>query len=103
MLREALITIPGLRDYSIEIRALRVAGMLAAVQGDAERAALLFGAAEGKLRESGLELFGPFEEQLCWSYAERARLDLGESRFEAFYKRGMEEQESIGSELAVPP
>jgi predicted ATPase len=101
LLRDALVGLQDVADQSFEILGLRVAGMLAAARGDAERSALLLGAADGKLRESGLTLFGPLEDELQRSYLERARRDLGDSRFHTTYQRGFEERESVGPELAL--
>jgi predicted ATPase/class 3 adenylate cyclase len=103
LLRTALDLLPGLQDQSIEILALRVAGMLAAANGETERCAILFGATDGKLRDGGLVLFSPLEEEIRRSFAERAQHDLGESRFRAAYERGIEERDSIGPDLALRP
>ena len=56
ILSDVLPRVQHITDQSIEILAWRVAGMFASATGDAEHAALLFGVADGKLRDSGLTL-----------------------------------------------
>jgi tetratricopeptide (TPR) repeat protein len=101
LLREALIGARKLADQTIEIQALRVAGMLAAGKGDGERAAFLLGVASGKLQDSGLTLFSALEDEVKRSFVDRARGDVGDVRFEAAYERGLEGWESVGSELVL--
>jgi predicted ATPase len=101
LLRAGVDVLPCLEDQSIEILALRVAGMLAAARGHAEHCAVLFGATDGKLQDGGLKLFSSLEEELRLSYAARAQRELGERRFRVAYERGIEERESIGPELAL--
>ncbi len=49
---------------------------------------MLLGAAKGQLRDGGLTLFGPLEEELQRSSLERARLALGDNGFRATLARG---------------
>ncbi len=95
LLRDGLSAARSLQDLSFEVLALRVAAMLAAAKGEAERSAILFGALDANLQEGGLTLFGPVEEELKRPYLDRVQLDLGEARFRAAYERGVRERESI--------
>ena len=70
----------SLQDLSFEVLALRVAAMLAAAKGEAERSAILFGALDANLQEGGLTLFGPVEEELKRPYLERLRRRPAEHR-----------------------
>ena len=75
--------------------------MLAAALGDAERCATLFGAADGKLGESGLTLFSRFEDETHRAYLARARTALGEAAFGAAYERGADASEETVWALAL--
>ena len=101
VLRDVLPRLLTVTDQSIEIQVWRVAGMLASARGDAEHAALLFGAADGKLRDSGLRLYGALEQELLHSYHDRARRELGEAQFQAAYEQGHEGREGLRPELIV--
>jgi predicted ATPase len=103
LLRDAVAALPSPGDLELDVLALRVAGMFAAATGDAERSALVFGLADGKLRDAGLTLFGPVEDELRDAYLERARQDLGDAVFQAAYDRGLEEGDNIGRELWLAP
>jgi tetratricopeptide (TPR) repeat protein len=99
LLRGTLVGVQEVEDLSFEIMGTRVAAMLASARGMAERAAFLFGAEAGKLRLSGLTLFGPLEEEIERTYAARARSALGDAGFERAYKRGLDESETVGRDL----
>ena len=101
VLNDVLPRLQAVTDQSIEILGWRVAAMFASARGDAEHAALLFGVADGKLRDSGLVLFSPLEQELQRMYYEGARRDLGDVRFQAAYDRGVEGRESSGPEIAL--
>jgi non-specific serine/threonine protein kinase len=95
LLRDGLAAARSLQDLSLEVLALRVAAMLAAAKGEAERSAILFGALDANLQEGGLTLFSPVEEELKRPYLDRVQRDLGDTRFRAAYERGMRERKSI--------
>jgi len=103
LLRDAVEALPSPRNLELDVLALRVAGMLAAATGDAERSALVFGLADGQLQDAGLTLFGPVEDELRDAYLERARQDLGDAVFQAAYDRGLQGSENIGRELWLAP
>ncbi len=100
MLREAIPTLHEFPDQVVDIHALRVAGMLAAARGDSERCATLFGAADGKLGESGMTLFNRFEDETHRAYLTRARIALGEPAFQIAYERGANELDDVVWALA---
>ena len=103
LLRQALVGVQKIADQSLEIViiGLRVAGTIAAARSDPESSAVLLGATEGQLRDSGLTLFGPLEEELQRASLERARLALGDDRFRASWTRGasMSVDEALGLAL----
>jgi predicted ATPase/class 3 adenylate cyclase len=88
LLREAIPTLHEFPVHMVDVHALRVAAMLAAARGDAERCAALFGAADCKLEESGMTPFSQFEDETQRAYLGRARTELGETVFHAGYERG---------------
>jgi hypothetical protein len=92
LLREAIPTLQDsavhIADVHVDVHALRVAGMLAAAQGDAQRCAALFGAADRKLEESGMTPFSRFEDETERAYLARAQTELGEAAFRTAYERG---------------
>ena len=101
LLREALGAVSDLADlrFEFETQGLRVAAMLAAAKGNAEASAVLLGAVDGRLRASGIGLFGKLEEELIRTYLEQARPELGETRFQAAVKRGFDKWADVGSEV----
>jgi predicted ATPase/class 3 adenylate cyclase len=103
-LHRALIAVQEITDQTHEITGLRVAGMLAAAKGYAERAVLLLGAADARLRETGLALFGTLEAELQRSHLEHAKRDLSGARFQATLARGaaMTLAEAIAYALEEP-
>jgi hypothetical protein len=103
LLVNILPRLPDLSDQTMDIQALRVAGMLAASSGEPERAAFLFGAVDGKIRDSALELYAPIAEEIRASFAERARRDLGEDRFRTTYQRGWDMRQGNAEEIVSAP
>jgi tetratricopeptide (TPR) repeat protein len=101
LLREAIPMLPKFPDQTLDVHALRVAGMLSAARGDGERCAALFGAADRKLEESGLTLFSGFEDETQRAYLQRARNDLGQVSFDAAYERGAHALDETAFELAL--
>jgi predicted ATPase len=101
VLQDVLPRLVAVADQSIEILGWRVAGMLASARDEPARAALLFGVADAKLRDSGLTLYGALEQELLRSYHDRARRDLGDARFQAVYQQGFEERDIRLSEHAL--
>ena len=75
--------------------------MVAAARSDSESSAVLLGAVDGQLRDGGLTLFGPLEEELQRSSLERAQLELGDDRYRAALARGasMSVDEAVGLAL----
>ena len=101
LLRSAVVGVEEVEDLSFEIMGLRVAAMLASGRGRAERAAFLFGATAGKLRLSGLTLFGPVEVEMERSFVVRAQSALVDAGFERAYQHGLEQCETAGVELVL--
>ena len=65
LLRTATAVLSGLgRTLELELQAIRVAAMLAAAGGEAERSAVLFGVARSKLQEAGITLFSTLEDEV---------------------------------------
>jgi tetratricopeptide (TPR) repeat protein len=102
-LREALAALEGLGDRALELQALRVAAMLAAVRGRSEQSALLFGAKDALSRDAGLALFGGLEIQLEDALLEQARRDAEAPSFDAALARGRELSWGDALALAVQP
>jgi len=100
MLREAIPTLQEFPDQVVDVHALRVAGMLAAARGDAERCATLFGAADCKVEESGMTLFSRFEDETHRAYLARAQTELGEAAFQIAYERGADAFDDVVWALA---
>jgi tetratricopeptide (TPR) repeat protein len=100
LLREAIPRLHEFPDQVVDVHALRVTGMLAAGRGDVEHCAALFGAADCKLVESGLTLFGPFEDETQRAYLARAQTELGEA-FHTAYERGADASEETVWVLAL--
>jgi len=101
LLRDAVAALRTLGDQTMVVHAFRVAAMLAAAKGDAERSAVLFGVTEGRLQDGGLKLFGPVEEELQRSYLERAQHDLGWAAFRAAFERGVQQANDLTMDLVV--
>ena len=101
LLREAIPALPEFQDHMVDVHALRVAAMLAAARGDAERCAALFGAADGKLEESGITPFNRIEDETQRAYLARARTELGEAGFHAAYERGADASDETVWALAL--
>ena len=100
LLREAIPTLQEFPDQVVDVHALRVAGMLAAARGDAERCATLFGAADCKVEDSGMTLFSRFEDQTHRAYLARAQTELGEAAFQIAYERGADAFDDVVWALA---
>jgi hypothetical protein len=98
-LREITLGLPDVPDQNLELNVLRLAGMVSTVEGDTRRAAVLFGAADAKLQDLSLALFGPVAEEIYRSYVERARAELGAAGFEAAYREGVERRDESAFDL----
>jgi predicted ATPase len=92
-----------LPDQNVEINVVRVAGMVAAADGEARRAAVLFGAADAKLQELGMALFGPAAQEIYRSYVERVRTQLGDDGFDRAYDEGIALREESALAIVSPP
>jgi tetratricopeptide (TPR) repeat protein len=105
LLREAILTLQDsavhIADVHVDVHALRVAGMLAAARGDAQRCAALFGAADRKLEESGMTPFSRFEDGTQRAYLARAQTELGEAAFHTAYQSGTDASDETAWALAL--
>jgi tetratricopeptide (TPR) repeat protein len=99
-LRQALVTLREIPARMDVVYALRVAGMLAEARGEADRCVELFGAADRRQEESGLQAFGTAEAKLHGSFLERARAVLGEGAFRRAHERGSLASEDEALSLA---
>jgi predicted ATPase/class 3 adenylate cyclase len=101
LVRDAIPVLPELGDRTSDVFALRVAGMLAEAQGEAERCAMLFGAADRRLELGAVTLFGGLEEELQRASLPRAQDALGTEAFNAAYEHGAELSDEAAFELAL--
>jgi tetratricopeptide (TPR) repeat protein len=100
LLLEVLPTLPELSDQNLDVHALRLSGMLAGARGDHNRCAILFGAADKRVADSGITLFGAFEDDQHRKYLGRARSELGEVAFHAAYQSGADALDDVVWALA---
>jgi predicted ATPase len=101
-LREVLPELADLGDQAAELNALRLVGMVAVVDGEARRAAVVFGAADAKLQDLGLDAVGEAAEAIYRSYVDRARVGLGDATFESAYRAGAERRDDTLLDLVTP-
>jgi predicted ATPase/class 3 adenylate cyclase len=101
LLREVIPRLAEVPDRFAYILALRAGAMLAATNGDAERCAELFGAADRRLEESEMTFFTPVEDEIHRAYLKRARSALSADAFDRAYERGAQASDETAFELAL--